>query len=303
MLMKTFAGLVAGFLAIAGPVSSTAMTSPPAAAAAQAGISAPQSGNPCTTHSAGDAGPGAVVCIGSGSKSKRLKISKGGTADKPMTYDGKGQTVGGLDIDADNVIVQNYTMDKPSAPGIEVHGTNVTVQNNTVTAPHGGDGDGMRFFGNKITIKNNTVSKTRNTNGHADCMQTFATGGDDVASQDLTIDGNKCQDIDNMCLMAEGPNSEAGDGSGEGVSENWTFSNNYCNTNKASQELMVDDVQHLTVTGNTWVKGVDHAIGLQNKSTYAHVKDNKLDPSIDCEVGMDSSSKKGYEGPASKCDP
>lgn len=234
----------------------------------------------------------------------RLKITKGGTPDKPLIYSGNGQQVGGIDIDADNVVVDGYTMTKPSAPGIEIHGNNVTVQNNTVTAPKGGDGDGIRFFGNNITIKHNTISKTDNSTGaHADCMQTFATDDQDVASQHVVIDSNRCEQVDNMCLMAEGPNSEAGDGSGKGVSENWTFSNNYCQTLRASQTLMVDDVQHLTVTGNTWAAGPDHAIGLQNKSTDAHVRDNKLDPSIKCEVGIDKSSRKGYQGPTPRCDP
>jgi hypothetical protein len=248
--------------------------------------------------------PGDVVCFDTVAKAQRLKITKGGTPGQPLTYSGTGQEVGGIDIDADNVIVDGFTMTKPSAPGIEIHGNNVTVQNTTVTAPKGGDGDGLRFFGNNITIRHNTISKTDNSTGaHADCMQTFATDDQDVASQHVVIDGNRCEQVDNMCLMAEGPHSAAGDGSGKGVSEYWTFSNNYCQSKQASQTLMVDDVQHLTVTGNTWAAGPDHAIGLQNHSTDAHVNNNNLDPSIHCEVGIDTSSKKGYQGPAPRCAP
>ncbi|GHJ36835.1 right-handed parallel beta-helix repeat-containing protein [Streptomyces sp. TS71-3] len=248
--------------------------------------------------------PGDVVCVDGLSRGHRLEIDKGGTADKPVTYSGNGQRVGGIDIDADHVIVDGYTMEGPSAPGIEIHGDGVTVQNNTVTAPQGGDGDGLRFFGDDITVAHNTISSTDNSTGaHADCMQTFTTDDEDVASRNVVIDGNTCRKIDNMCLMAEGPDSEAGDGSGEGVSEYWTFRNNDCQTQQASQTLMVDDVQHLTVTGNTWEAGPDHAIGLQNHATGAHVKDNRLDPSIDCEVGIDKSSMAGYEGPEPGCDP
>ncbi|MDT8915949.1 right-handed parallel beta-helix repeat-containing protein [Amycolatopsis sp. PS_44_ISF1] len=283
-----------------------------AAAAAPAGSAAGAhagTGPACTRHladpaDAGSVRPGDVVCFGATAKTKRLKITKGGTAQAPVTYSGAGQRVGGIDVDADHVIVDGYTMDEPSAPGIEVHGNGVTVRNNTVTAPKGGDGDGLRFFGDDITISHNTISRTDNSTGaHADCMQTFATDEDDVASSHLVVDGNRCEQVDNMCLMAEGPDSEAGDGSGEGVSEDWTFSNNYCQTREASQTLMVDDVQHLTVTGNTWAAGPDHAVGLQNHSTDAHVGDNALDPSIECEVGIDKSSKKGYEGPTPRCDP
>ncbi|GAA1671833.1 hypothetical protein GCM10009765_21540 [Fodinicola feengrottensis] len=291
MLVAPFAG------SAAGPV-------PQQSAGAHAGT-----GAACTRHVANPRSlaaiqPGDVVCFSTVSKTSRLHITKSGTADKPITYSGKGQQVGGIDIDASYVVVDGYTMTKPSAPGIELHGDNVTVQNNTVTAPKGDDGDGLRFFGNNLIIQHNTISKTDNSTGaHADCMQTFATGDDDVASQHVLIDSNRCEQVDNMCLIGEGPNSEAGDGSGIGVSQDWTFSNNYCQTQQASQTLMIDDIQHLTVTGNTWAAGPDHAIGLQNHSTDAHVNDNKLDPSIKCEVGIDSSSKKGYQGPTPRCDP
>lgn len=234
----------------------------------------------------------------------RLEISKGGTASKPAVYSGHGRHVGGIDVDASHVIVEGYTLNRPSAPGIEAHGNDVTIRDNTVTAPRGDDGDGLRFFGNHLRIAHNTISDTDNSTGaHADCMQTFATDDEDVASRHVTIVGNRCERVDNMCLMAEGPNSEAGDGSGKGVSDYWTFKDNYCQTQEASQTVMVDDVQHLTITGNTWAAGPDHAIGLQNHATYAHVKGNELDPSIHCEVGIDHSSRKGYQGPTPRCAP
>ncbi|MFD2414788.1 hypothetical protein [Amycolatopsis pigmentata] len=233
-----------------------------------------------------------------------MEITKGGTADRPLIYAGHGQQVAGIDVHADNVVVDDYTMNRPAAPGIEIHGNNVTVENSTVTAPQGGDGDGLRFFGNDIRILRNTITDTDNSTGaHADCMQTFATDDEDVASQHILIDGNRCERIDNMCLMAEGPNSEAGDGSGRGVSRDWTFRDNYCQTRQASQTVMIDDVQYVTLSGNTWAAGPDHAIGLQNHSTNAHVMNNKLDPSIRCEVGIDDSSRKGYQGPAPRCAP
>lgn len=255
-------------------------------------------------HSLRAAQPGDVVCIRAIGKTERLEITTGGTADRPLTYAGRGQRIGGLDIHADNVVVDGYTMNRPSAPGIEIHGNNITVRNTTVTAPHGGDGDGLRFFGDHIKILHNIISDTDNSTGaHADCMQTFATDDEDVASQHVLIDGNRCARVDNMCLMAEGPNSEAGDGSGAGVSRDWTFRDNYCQTREASQTLMIDDVQHVTVTGNTWAAGPDHAIGLQNHATHAHISANTLDPSIPCEVGIDDSSREGYQGPRPRCEP
>ncbi|MFF0146376.1 parallel beta helix pectate lyase-like protein [Amycolatopsis sulphurea] len=243
--------------------------------------------------------PQGVVCAAG-----RLKITKGGTPGWPLTYAGQGRQVNGIDVEADNVVVDGYTMDGPKAPGIEIHGSNVTVRNTTIKAPKGGDGDGIRFFGDNIGILHNTISDTDNSTGaHADCMQTFATDDEDVASRNVDIENNRCERIDNMCLMAESPNSEAGDGNGEGVSEDWTFKGNYCETKQASQAVMIDDVQNLSLEGNTWAAGPDHAIGLQNKSTGAHVKDNELDPSIKCEVGIDKSARKGYQGPEPKCEP
>jgi len=251
-----------------------------------------------------NATPGAVATHNAAAP-QRLEITKGGSAGRPMIYFGGGRPVGGIDIDADYVIVDGYTMNRPEAPGIEIHGNNVVVMNNVVTAPQGDDGDGLRFFGNNLEILHNTISRTDNSTGaHADCMQTFATDEDDVASRHVLIDGNRCEHVDNMCLMAEGPNSEAGDGSGVGVSDDWIFSNNYCQTLQASQTLMVDDVQHLTVIGNTWAAGPDHAVGLQNHTTDAHILGNHLDRgAIRCEVGIDDSSRKGYVGPAPRCEP
>jgi len=133
-----------------------------------------------------------------------LEITKGGTPGKPLVYDGRGGSVGGITVEADNVVVQNYRVDKAEAPGVEVTGNNITVQKLTITDPQGGDGDGLRFFGNDLKILGNTIRGTHNTDDrHADCMQTFA--DDTPPSQRVLIEGNRCEQIDNMCLMAEGP--------------------------------------------------------------------------------------------------
>ncbi|MFF1822988.1 hypothetical protein ACFVWG_37160 [Kribbella sp. NPDC058245] len=233
-------------------------------------------------------------------QASRLKITQGGTAGNPKVYDGNGQSVAGITIDADYVVVQNYTLIKPKAPGIDLEGNNVTVQNNTVTDPQGGDGDGIRFFGNDLKILNNTISGTRNTGGrHADCLQTFA--DDTPPSQRVLIEGNRCEKIDNMCLMAEGPND--GEGDGKGHSNYFTLRNNYCETLDASQALMIEDIQHLVVEGNTFAASPDKAIGLAIKSTDATIGENTVSAGIECYVGIDKSSKPGYQGPEPTCAP
>src|ERR1700754_287742 len=78
-------------------------------------VSSADAATGCTQRSMASARPGDIVCLDV-AKTKRLKITKGGTADKPITYSGAGQEVGGIDVDADNVIVDGYTMTKPSAP-------------------------------------------------------------------------------------------------------------------------------------------------------------------------------------------
>jgi len=237
--------------------------------------------------------PGDVVCFESSMKKARLKITKGGTADKPITYSGEGATVDGIDVETSYVVVQNFKMTGPQAPGIWAEGNNITLQNNTITKPVDGDGDGMRFFGNNIKILHNTVSGTSNQYGHADCMQTYAS--DTPASQNVLIEGNRCEKIDNMCLMAEGPND--GEGDGQGNTDHFTIRNNYCETLKAGQALMIEDIQYCTITGNEFVGSIDKAIGLAINSTNATVSGNKVDSRIGYEVGIDSSSKKGYKGP------
>jgi polygalacturonase len=190
------------------------------------------------------------------------------------------------------VIVEGYAVDTPEAPGIEITGDDITVRNNTVTRPHGG-GDGLRFFGDELRILGNTIRGTSNRYGHADCMQTFA--DDTPPSRRMLIEGNRCEGIDNMCLMAEGPND--GEGDGHGHSHDFTIRNNYCETLQASQTLMFEDIQNATITGNTFAAAPDHAIGLALASTGAHVGGSEVSPRIRYEVGIDESSRPGYEGP------
>src|SRR5690606_16185466 len=115
----------------------------------------------------------------------RVHITEGGTQENPKVYSGDGETVGGIDIEADHVVVENYVVAEPEAPGVFIEGDDVTLRNVTVSDPTGGDGDGIRFFGDDIKILNNTVSGTSNEYGHADCMQTFAS--DTPPSNDVLI--------------------------------------------------------------------------------------------------------------------
>ncbi|WP_084215783.1 right-handed parallel beta-helix repeat-containing protein [Pseudonocardia spinosispora] len=258
------------------------------------------------TQALRSAAPGDVVCLQGDISDTRAVIQQSGTPQAPIKILGGGKAlVKGVTVEGDNIVVSGINAVNPAAPGISLDGNNITLENSTSISPRGDDGDAVRFWGSNITIKHNTM---RNTipgpqKAHADCMQTFATDADHVASQNVLIDNNRCEDISNMCLIVEGPNSVAGDGSGIGATSNITFSNNYCQ-NRASQALQIDDTQKLTVTNNDIVgDGLDKAFALQNKSTGAKISGNKLNSKIKYEVGMDDSSRPGYIGPEVGGDP
>jgi hypothetical protein len=96
--------------------------------------------------------------------------------------------------------------------------------------------------------------------------------------------------------MAEGPND--GEGDGVGHTSDFTIRNNYCETLKASQNLMFEDVQNTVIDGNDFAGNPVKAIGLAIGSTGAHVGfHNTRGPKIRYLVGIDESSRPGYEGP------
>jgi hypothetical protein len=235
------------------------------------------------------------ICV-RGKVARRMTIERSGEPGKPIQVLGTGDTsVGGIRIKANHVVVDGFLVPDASAPGILMQGEGITVRNNVVQRPTGDDHDGLRFFGSDLRILHNTISDVRNKAGaHADCMQTYATNT--PPSKDVLIHSNRCEKIDNQCLIAEGPNSRAGDGSGKGRSSNITFTHNYCESG-ASQAVMIDNVQDVTVTFNEILGKNDKAFAFDNKSTGAKVGENRVAKGIPYEVGMDDSSKSGYRGP------
>jgi hypothetical protein len=301
-------GLVAVVVVLAGCANKSGDSSsvrPPAASGA-AGVGTPAAQNNCARKATDSssleqalngASAGDTICVSGDLSGDRVIIAKGGSARAPITVLGDGRTVTkGITVEASNVIVDGFVAEEPEAPGVSLKGDNLTLRNTAVNSPKEGDGDGIRFWGTNIKILHNTVTDTSNDTGaHADCMQTYATDEDSPASQDVLIDSNRCEKIDNNCLIAEGPNSSAGDGSGEGEMKNITFSNNFCD-NQASQAVLADDVRNMVITGNQIVGHINHAFAFQNQSTSGVVTGNQVG-SVKYEVGMDSSSENGYNGP------
>lgn len=236
--------------------------------------------------------PGDTLCV-SGDSDQRLEITRSGAERAPITVAGDGRsTVKGITIEADHVVVEGFNV-RGGAPGISMTGDHITVRNNTVTSPRGGDHDGLRFFGTNLTIERNTISDVENIGGaHADCMQTFAS--DTPPSRNVLIENNRCERIDNQCLIAEGPDD--GEGDGEGQSSDITFTRNYCQAN-ASQAVMIEDVQDVVITHNKIVGDLDKAFALDIGSTGALIRHNHVAADVDYIVGIDDSSRKGYQGP------
>lgn len=297
-----------------GPETEAPSPKPPAQAAPALpaptggpGVGRPLPQTGCTKN-AGDAesmrraldgaAPGDRICLTGDMGDARIELRRSGTPAQPIVVLGGGTTTtAGISVEASNVLVDGVAAKKPKAPGISLSGNNITVQNSTSISPRGGDGDGIRFWGNNIKILHNTIEDTRGTDEkHADCMQTFATDAEHPASQNVLIDNNRCADIANMCLIAEGPNSEAGDGSGQGASTNFVFSNNFCD-NGVGQSTLFDDISNVTITGNIIAGNPDKAFSLQNNSTGAKISENRIESDIRYEVGMDDSSRPGYQGP------
>jgi hypothetical protein len=245
-----------------------------------------------------DARPGDRVCLTVDLTGSRLTIASGGTPARPVTVVGSGRTVvNGITVTADNVVVLGFRVLHASAPGILIKGDSITVQGNTVIHPSGGDYDGLRFFGTNLKILDNVITDISpdGSGAHADCMQTFATDSDSPPSRNVLIDGNRCERIDNHCLIAEGPESVAGDGAGWGYSGDITFSHNFCDVH-ASQATEIDDVQRVRVIGNNITGTPDKAFSFQNNATDAVVAANTLAKQIKYQVGMDTSSRSGYLG-------
>lgn len=259
---------------------------------------APGSERPCLDPDRQPA-PGDVVCF-SGELNEPLEIDTGGTPDAPVTYRGNGTVVPGIQVRADNVIVDGFVSRGASSTGIWVQGENITVQNNEITQVRfvGEDLDAMRFFGDGTKILNNRVYDLEGTtdigDSHIDCIQTFATSG--PGSSDVLIQGNRCEGIRAQCLMAEGPDVE--DGSGEGVSENWVFDGNYCDSHAEAQSVSVQDVQNVTISNNDMVGEGNKAFALGQGSTGVVVKDNRIGQGYGREVGFDDDTvEEGYQGP------
>ena len=266
----------------------------------------------CTVNAAADSlppvKPGDVVCL-SGTSPSPLTIRGGGTPDQPVVYSGGGTaTVGGIDVESSNVVVQGFISDHADSMGAKLLGGNIVFQDNLITHPvySGDDTDGIRFFGDHIKILHNTIRDISDgshcTNDgcgdgpHPDCMQTWYSNNYPTSS-DIVIDGNRCEKAAAQCLMAEGPVLPGEGINGPGQSGNWLFHNNYCDDG-ANQAVMLKDIKNVTITDNNFDGTNRKAIALADGSTGAHVSGNRVNPRIGKLITFDDGDESaGYSGP------
>jgi hypothetical protein len=255
-----------------------------------------------------DVGPGDVVCL-TGDLSSRLTLKQGGTAEAPVVYSGGGtSTVKGIDVTADNVVVQDFTSAEAKSMGAGLQGNNITFQDNTINHPvnAGDDTDGLRFFGDGIKILHNTITDINdgadcNQDGcgdgpHPDCMQTFYSDTNPTSS-DITIEGNRCENAASQCVIGEGPVLPGEGVNGPGQSVGWTVYDNYCEAG-AVQSVQFKDVKNVTIVGNAFEGSNNKAISLAYASTGAHVGGNKVAKTIGLLITFDDGDESpGYIGP------
>jgi hypothetical protein len=163
------------------------------------------------------------------------------------------------------------------------------------------DVDGLRFFGDGARVLHNLVRDLEGADDigdvHVDCLQSFATSRE--GSEDVVVQGNRCEDIRAQCLMAEGPN--VADGSGEGMSRNWLFQDNYCDAHAKAQSVAFQDVQNVTITDNERAGEANKAFALGQGSTGAVVRNNKIGSGYGREVGFDDpAAPEGHRGPPAR---
>lgn len=134
----------------------------------------------------------------------------------------------------DSTIATN-TIQHVSTAGIYITGQRITVTGNTVSdtvARDDGDADGMRFFGTGHRITGNTIrdisERGYRAPPHPDCFQTY---DHNVATYDVVISGNTCENVDAQCLIAT--DDQPGNNGAPSKAPSITFVDNTCAPNGA----------------------------------------------------------------------
>lgn len=260
------------------------------------GVVDPGTGGGGTGGGTGGSTPGQTLGVGgiatpagaiveTGNRSSKWTISTGGTAGAPRVYDGKGFTVtGGILIQADHVIVQNYKVNAQSQYGIYINNrTGVTVQNCDIKGVKvSGDGDlnAITFFGNDIKILYNTaVDFVEGDPGgsHTDAIQTWVSSSHPIASTNVLIKGNKFVGPANpsrasgipsihQCVMAEGYGRGGNSGGNGSDPKDWVISDNEFG-DSWNQSIKLDGIDNVAITRNRFTGSSTKVMDVTSVST------------------------------------
>jgi len=252
-----------------------------------------------------DASPGDKVCITGDLSGWRMRVLYSGTDQAPIRVVGDGETrVGGIEVEALNVVVDGFTVLNAQSPEISIKGNNVTVSNTVARNPIRPGSDNVQLAGDNITLSHNTLGEGSGDGGNAsgngakaNCVDIFTDDNDATAANHVRIDGNRCENTALNCLrvMGDQANDNADDAAAKGRTADIEFTNNYCQT-RGDAGVFADNAQNVSIIGNE-VSTTDHAWTFRNRSTGAKISGNTLAPGTKFELAMDESSHDGYTGP------
>lgn len=186
----------------------------------------------------------------------------------------------GINCACTDSTIDSNVVDGTDGTGIWVSGERITVRRNTVSGSvrrEAADADGVRFFGTGIRITENTVHDISATGypagqaPHPDCFQTYTTNA--PPTYDVLISGNRCQRVDEQCLIAAGRYGDPGVPAGH---RSITFTDNFCDVGGA-QAVSLRGYPHVDIGDNTiggpnLYRGVD----LSDGSVDGAVTDNVM---------------------------
>ena len=259
---------------------------------------APGGGGTGTTQTLGVGGVAtpAGAILATGNTTSALQITSGGTATNPKVYDGKGFTVGRINIRANYVVVQNYRIVSREQYGIDSKGVGITIQNNDIKdcRPTGdGDMNAITFKGDNTRILYNTainfVGVSDSGSSHTDAIQTWNSHAGD-SSSNVVIIGNRFEGPPteagganhiHQAVIGEGKDSTDGGGGGTGVSQNWFIADNYW-----TADCKFDDIDNVTFTRNTFAGDDKRVVVVTSLSSgFKYYSDNVVTGHYSIEIG------------------
>ncbi|WP_051580365.1 right-handed parallel beta-helix repeat-containing protein [Pseudonocardia acaciae] len=186
----------------------------------------------------------------------------------------------GITCNCTDGAVESNVVDGTDGTGIWVSGQRITVRGNAVSGSvrrKAADADGVRFFGSELRITQNSVHDisaagyAENEAPHPDCFQTFTSDG--PPSYDVLISDNRCERVDEQCLIATGRHGNPGV---PADTRAITFAGNRCDVGGA-QAVGLDGYPHVDVRDNT-ITGPNlyRGVYLSGGSTDGAVLDNVM---------------------------